>query len=98
MDFLYPRIDKPTHILNKGSSNTTEYPFKDSYKNSKELVVENDISVAVIRDNIGYSCGWTQVIAFEGNNKDKTFYVLSKDLQNITTKISYKPVCTSENL
>jgi len=97
MDFLYPKLDKPTHIVKKGSINSIVYPSNDSFNNSISVPIAEDTKVVLIRNNIGFDCKWAQVKIIEGASQERILYVLNSELINTSSKVDYVPICTFEN-
>lgn len=97
MEFLYPKFNTVTHVLNKLSSNSISYPNDVSYATKEDYAINENTKICLIRDNIGADCAWSQVLTLDGPNKDKIIYVLSKDLTSTNKKVSYTPICSLEN-
>ncbi len=109
MKFLYPEFNEVTHTVSGSMGITIEYPSSDSYatiSNYPKVFGDEEypldgLSVAVIRENVGYDSKWSYVKVIDNNLYDylpyREFYALKENLINVSSKQTYLPINTEFN-
>ena len=114
MKFLYPEFNSPTHTVTSTIGTSIEYPANKSFISSNAFLnaygglenpesIQSGSQVVVIRENIGYDCGWSYVKSigveqFKDENLDPLeFYILNSNLSSTGGKETYAPICSVDN-
>jgi hypothetical protein len=102
MNFLYPKFDKPTHKIKFSRNISSEYPVSDNFTQRRDLPIPADALVAVVQENIGYNCEWSEVKLIDQNYASQTFfnqnfYILNENLTSVNNKKTFSPFCQIEN-
>lgn len=102
MNFLFPKFSTPTHIINNSIAISIDYPRNNFFRTKRDYQVPEGAQVAVIQENLGFKCEWSQVKVIDplyqpAEYFDKPFYILNEYITSINSKKTFKAICTPEN-
>lgn len=102
MEFLYPEFNTPTHKIIINDIASLEYPNSNLYLKNKDFNIQQNALVSCIRENIGYNCEWTLIKIIDNSLQaaeyfNKEVYIPSINLESISSKQSYAPICNKLN-